>query len=985
MDLERIKQNLRLRSGRLKKKSRKPTVQSKASDPHSSQAGSANPPARPPTAAVHSPAKKQPAPHNGDTGIALSPITLVDSAGSLEHRPDIPRAATGPDLRSDLPDLSSRYGRSGIERPLAGASPQPTRDPPAVQRTMSETDTGAFQNLGSDVLDFDLRPPPPRCRIPSVESLSESLFSSGHLKTLLRHPGYLARFTSFLAMYQPQSQSVLLNFLEIQKAIKAVEYANAVAQGIAPLAIADEDSPSIGPSTAATLDKAFEESSEAAFHVLADTALPAYITYNLVKVVSECLIHEITGRQTTFLEDSVGGLSEVFCLTDPNQEDNPIIYASSEFYRFTGYGPDDVIGRNCRFLQGTRTKRESVSRLRSGIENGHEICETLLNYRRDGRPFINLLLIAPLHDDKGNVKYYIGAQADVTGLVERGSGLDGFGRYLVTEENETREGEIGGTAVDASSPSARKSKVLAKLRDLSETFDLEESAVVRSHSRSASTARDDDERSIGSSRRAPRRLIPDSDGSSVEEGGDQARSDGALWTTLGDSGRFDSSGRLPGVYDSYMLIRPAPSLRIVFVSSKLRRRLGNIVQHPFLSHVAAPSKTLSGLQESFETGVPVSAKIHFMYSQGDRSEGTKISPDKQLDEAGQSRVCWISATPLLGSDNNIGVWMVVVVDTTKVFTTSRLENGAETNVNHKPISTTTGRPTKITIPARESTGERQQSRPSKQPDQDGPPRDTSTSPTRLEQVADTTNIVPSTSSPVHNGFLDDNEDKQANHEGPQGVEEPQSNLAAQNSAEQDSDFVPVNTNHTRLGFDSPAGSNDDSGRLAIQAHGLEEWQQAHHEAGGGSDGDPDAPMTLDLDGDLYHALAGLKAGAEGVDLDSPYARETSDEANVLHSFSDDEDTPRRPQRLSHFDNGSASPSRAGTSTMEASPMKSNSKHYMDYLRHPGSRASSEYNRPLSGSGLLSSMYHAEGADDDTGDDGEDFNDAQCARTPYSVD
>ena len=106
----------------------------------------------------------------------------------------------------------------------------------------------------------------------------------------------------------------------------------------------------------------------------------------------------------------VSGLSEVFCLTDPKQEDNPIIYASEGFYQMTGYTRDFVIGTNCRFLQGPKTQHHSVRRLQQAVGSGQELSEALLNYRRDGRPFMNILMIAPLHDNKGNVKYHIGAQ-----------------------------------------------------------------------------------------------------------------------------------------------------------------------------------------------------------------------------------------------------------------------------------------------------------------------------------------------------------------------------------------------------------------------------------------------------------------------------------------------------------------------------------------------------------------------------------------------
>lgn len=992
MDLERIKQNLRLRSGRLKKTRKAtrqstpvPVVQSRAPDPPSTPTSIARPSSHPPTAATYSPIKEETSLRNWDKDIALPPIPLGDPARSPDHRPDQPpdppRPATRSDLRSNHREEPSsiRYGRSGIERPQTGPVPEPAEDPRPGQRTMSETDTEAkLISDTSEALDFDLRPPPPRSKPPSVESLSETLFSEGHLNVLLHHPVYLARLTSFLAKYQPHSLTILLRFLETRKAIKAVEYANAVAEGIEPVPAVD-DSSSFGPSTAATVNKAFEESNAAAFRFLADTALPAYITYNLVKMVSDCLIDEITGRNTPLLGDLVRGLSEVFCLTDPKQKDNPIIYASSEFYRFTGYGPDDVIGRNCRFLQGNKTKRESVSRLRSSIQKGDEVCETLLNYRRDGRPFINLLLIAPLHDDKGKVKYYIGAQLDVTGLVERGRGLDGFERYVVAREMEKRKREITGSTEKANPIRARKSKALAKLRELSETFDLEESAIVRSHSRSASKTREDDERSVGSGWKAPRRLLAESDTSSDGGEGNQAQGEDAAWE-LGQSGRFGSSGRLPGVYDSYMLIRPAPSLRIVFVSPKLRRRLSNVLQHPFLSHVAAPSTTLVGLKESFGTGVPVSAKIHFMLNRGERRDGTKISPDKKPDEAGQNRVCWISATPLLGSDDNIGVWMVVIVDKSKAFTIPRRENG-ERIVNEKSIDNSRGRPAMLSIPAPISPGEERRSQPGNMIEQDGPPEDKPIRPTKIEAVLDSRDNMQWPSSQMGNGFMQKSEKGWTNNHESQRAPKPQPSLA--DSHEEHSEVVPVNTNHTEDRPDSPAGSNDGSTRPELQDHDVEELQQAHMD--GDSEREPDAPTSLEFDRALDHSLSGPKTREGRLTLDPPYINGAEDEANPFHGFSDDEDTPRRSQQLSRYESCSESPSRPGTSAMETSSTKSNGKHYMDYLLHPGSRPSSEYNRPMSGGGVLSSMYHTEGVDNNSGDDDDDLNDAQCARTPYSVD
>jgi len=87
------------------------------------------------------------------------------------------------------------------------------------------------------------------------------------------------------------------------------------------------------------------------------------------------------------------GLAEVFCLTDPSRPDNPIVFMTEEFNRTTQYGVDYVIGRNCRFLQGPSTNPFSVKRIRDRLNAGMEHYETFLNYRRDGSPFMNLVMV----------------------------------------------------------------------------------------------------------------------------------------------------------------------------------------------------------------------------------------------------------------------------------------------------------------------------------------------------------------------------------------------------------------------------------------------------------------------------------------------------------------------------------------------------------------------------------------------------------------
>jgi PAS domain S-box-containing protein len=101
-------------------------------------------------------------------------------------------------------------------------------------------------------------------------------------------------------------------------------------------------------------------------------------------------------------------------LTDPNLPDNPIVFGNRAFQDLTGYEEDEVIGRNCRFLQGAHTDRAHVAELRQAIADQKAISVELLNYKRDGTPFWNAVYIAPVHDETGRLLYFFASQLDVT-------------------------------------------------------------------------------------------------------------------------------------------------------------------------------------------------------------------------------------------------------------------------------------------------------------------------------------------------------------------------------------------------------------------------------------------------------------------------------------------------------------------------------------------------------------------------------------------
>jgi len=288
--------------------------------------------------------------------------------------------------------------------------------------------------LEDDPRSFDLVAPPPEelnVGMYAMERRAEQMFSRQHLRTIFDDPKLLLRFTGFLNVHRAQSIPLLIYYLDALKALRAISYANAIAEALDPirgLHFTDE-----APDT--TANAVLEAKANQAFEVLVREDLPAYIAWTWTRVVSVSIQRRITGTLALHLREASEGLAEVFCLTDPSRPDNPIVFASEEFARTTQYGMSYTIGRNCRFLQGPKTNPHSVRRMAEACQAGKEHTEVFVNYRRDGSPFMNLLMIAPLMDSRGSIRYYIGAQVDVSGLVKDCSELDGLARMVEREED----------------------------------------------------------------------------------------------------------------------------------------------------------------------------------------------------------------------------------------------------------------------------------------------------------------------------------------------------------------------------------------------------------------------------------------------------------------------------------------------------------------------------------------------------------------------
>jgi PAS domain S-box-containing protein len=110
-------------------------------------------------------------------------------------------------------------------------------------------------------------------------------------------------------------------------------------------------------------------------------------------------------------------------VTDPNREDNPIIFANHAFLEMTGYEIDEIMGRNCRFLQGPETDRSLIAQVREAVEACREISVEVINYRKDGSTFWNALFVSPVYNDAGELIYFFASQLDVSRRRDAEEGL----------------------------------------------------------------------------------------------------------------------------------------------------------------------------------------------------------------------------------------------------------------------------------------------------------------------------------------------------------------------------------------------------------------------------------------------------------------------------------------------------------------------------------------------------------------------------------
>jgi|TARA_R110002049_G_scaffold116259_1_gene268700 PAS domain S-box-containing protein len=102
-------------------------------------------------------------------------------------------------------------------------------------------------------------------------------------------------------------------------------------------------------------------------------------------------------------------------VSNPRLPDNPIVAVNDAFQALTGYDRDFIIGRNCRFLAGKATEPWLTEEIRRGVRQRKSVLVEILNYKKDGTPFQNAVLVAPLFDEGGELEYFLGSQVEIDG------------------------------------------------------------------------------------------------------------------------------------------------------------------------------------------------------------------------------------------------------------------------------------------------------------------------------------------------------------------------------------------------------------------------------------------------------------------------------------------------------------------------------------------------------------------------------------------
>ncbi|KAG8533410.1 uncharacterized protein KY384_002193 [Bacidia gigantensis] len=435
-----------------------------------------------------------------------------------------------------------------------------------------------------------------------IEKLASFLFSRQHLAFVLRDKDLLLKFRLFLTTQRPHSLSRLKCFDRLTKALRCLEYAEAIVRDLKT----DNPDQSLVGLGSISMPWLVQDKLELVLDSLVQDDFRNFVIGYYSHEIEQALTAQVSGKRNTSAK-ILGNVAEVFVLSDPARSDNPIIFTSEGFQQMTGYQRDEVLGHNCRFLNGQRTCKLGRGRFRSAIDGGKQHCELLLNYSvkaSDASQMQNFVLDCIADRVSGNVRYFLGAQFDATSLLHSKRTLPTVQDFLDNQGGVQRTDSQADAKVEDSEKVAFENFLNALDAD-----DIE-------NTRSSLMSSQQIIGSTGGASQGHTALHNDSRG--FEKG-----------TTFSDS------------------IPAPPALgfysHVIFTSQDLGNL--NLVQAPLLSLIGASTRILQALVQALEAGRKVTAKVKWLRS------------NQRISE-----VCWIHCTPLLGPGDVVGVWAIILVD-----------------------------------------------------------------------------------------------------------------------------------------------------------------------------------------------------------------------------------------------------------------------------------------------------------------------------------
>ncbi|KAK4993370.1 hypothetical protein LTR66_006049 [Elasticomyces elasticus] len=410
-------------------------------------------------------------------------VTYSRSNARRERDYDLPSPS-----RADSLEAKSDDGRKNSFRSYGARSPQTLRDSITPwQNGTSETLPSPNQQEDLRKLDFNLDAIDEQVveksyDAPSISSMSRvsqhtgisgsssskmpDFFANEVFHIVLRNPATAHRLLKFsqsrlcgenieflerVDRYNTLLNDVAKTMFEIHKDFISTDAPNQVNIPAPILAKANQDLKTSLSSVLPRLESVFLDAQNDVERLVSSDIYPRFVRHQMTTS---------TARALASNRGKYAGLGDCFVLTDPAKADNPIVYASDGFVKVTGYSRNEIIPRNCRFLQNRHTDKSAVSRLRDAIYKRKESVELLLNQKKNGEPFWNLLYTAPLFDTAGDVVFFLGGQINCSTSIHNASDII---RILASSDDVDEDREPTPVQPEAAKAS-RGSRILSAFR-----------------------------------------------------------------------------------------------------------------------------------------------------------------------------------------------------------------------------------------------------------------------------------------------------------------------------------------------------------------------------------------------------------------------------------------------------------------------------------------------------------------------------------------